>query len=182
MRLATFLAGVCSLGLLLIASGCSSQSSAGDSRATEWRSRLVLAAEPDGALPISEAKLAATGGGPMVVFGQIGAGTHDPWDPDRAAFLLGDPAAALSDDEKSAHGHHHAGHDHDNCPFCKKETAEAEAMTIVEFVDDQGQVIGLDARKLLGVTEGQLVVVQGRASIDGLGNLVVKANGIYIRE
>ena len=52
---------------------------------------------------------------------------------------------------------------------------------IVEVVDAKGQVPAVDARKLLGLAEGQTVVVRGEARIDGLGNLAVRARGVHLR-
>jgi len=49
-------------------------------------------------------------------------------------------------------------------------------------VDEQGQRLPIDARKLLGVKENQLVVVRGRPKIDEFGGLVVSADGIYLRD
>ena len=52
----------------------------------------------------------------------------------------------------------------------------------MRVVDQQGNVVSQDARKLFGLTAGQLVVVRGRAKVDSIGNLVVTADGIYPRE
>ena len=84
-------------------------------------------------------------------------------------------------------GHEHAahgadGHDHSNCPFCSRGKDSTNSLAVVEFVDEQGQRLPIDARKLLGVKENQLVVVRGRPKIDEFGGLVVSADGIYLRD
>ena len=35
----------------------------------------------------------------------------------------------------------------------------------------------MDARKLLGLKDGQVVVVRGQGQVDDLGNMVVRTNG-----
>ena len=57
-----------------------------------------------------------------------------------------------------------------------------DASAFVQVVDQSGTVVAVDARKLLALQEGQLVVVQGTGMIDELGNLVVNASGVYSRQ
>jgi len=72
--------------------------------------------------------------------------------------------------------------DADNCPFCRAKKAKLLASTaLVQVVDAEGNVPAMDARKLLGLKEGRTIVVRGEAQIDGLGNLAVRAAGIYVR-
>ncbi|MCA9169095.1 MAG: hypothetical protein KDB23_15580 [Planctomycetales bacterium] len=113
---------------------------------------------------------------PVVLVGRIGGGSKPTWDEGRAAFVMMDTAS-----EAAGHDHGGPGHD-DNCPFCKAAKHGADGSAFVQFVDDEGNVVPVDARKLLAVQEGQLVVVQGTGMIDELGNLVVNANGIYSRQ
>jgi hypothetical protein len=87
-----------------------------------------------------------------------------------------DPAA-----EMPVHDHGE-GHDHTNCKFCQaQQEAAASATALVKVVDPQGQTVPIHARKLLALSEGQIVVIRGTASIDGLGHLVVAADGVYPR-
>ena len=73
-------------------------------------------------------------------------------------------------------------HDAEACPFCRAEKKKQLASTaLVQVVDAEGQVPAVDARKLLGLEEGQTIVVRGEAQIDGLGNLAVRAAGVYVR-
>ena len=66
--------------------------------------------------------------------------------PGKASFVLS---------EAPAKGHDHgAGHDADNCPFCRRRAADAR-MAVVQFVNDQGEVLKTDVPTLLGVEPGQ---------------------------
>ena len=99
------------------------------------------------------------------------------WDPARAAFLVLDLASVENAEPQEEHQH-----DADNCPFCRAKKKKLLASTaLVQIVDPEGNVPAMDARKLLGLKEGQTVVVRGAAKIDALGNLAVRAAGIYVR-
>ncbi len=135
--------------------------------------QFVLAEEPAGALTIAEAKQAASQG-EVVLIGRIAAGDLSPWHDGKAAFLISDAMAVIDEGD-----HHHC--EDSECLFCKGESSITDRQAIVQFVDQAGGVIPVDARKLLQVEENQLVVVRGRGQVDGLGNLVLSADGIYIR-
>ena len=142
------------------------------------RDKYLLSEEPTGAIAVGEAREQVTDQQqPIVLIGRIGAGADSTWEPGKAAFVVRDPAAVLDS--------HHAdtpGHDPSTCPFCKGEKESEPDMTaLVRVVDDAGAVVEIDARKLLPIEEEQLVVVQGTAQVDELGNLVVAAKGIYVR-
>ena len=51
----------------------------------------------------------------------------------------------------------------------------------VLFTGGDGKVPQVDARKLLPLEEGQMVVVSGRAEVNAIGQLVVHARGLYLR-
>jgi len=106
----------------------------------------------------------------VVVVGRIFAGEMEPWDPGKASFLL----AELPDE---GHGE---GHDADNCPFCKRKAARAPT-AIVQLVDDSGQVLAVDARKLLGVQSKDVVVVRGSVTPGELNSLVITARDLHVR-
>jgi hypothetical protein len=171
---------------LVLLLGCQS---ADDPAIARHRTKYLLSEEPPGAIGVLEARAqiakpmsentapSGSSSTPIVLVGRIGAGPHATWDPGRAAFVITDPAVA----PESEHAHE-AGHDPENCPFCKAERKKtADTTALVQVVDEQGQVLGVDARKLFSIEEDQLVVVRGNASIDALGNLVVAASGIYPR-
>lgn len=141
------------------------------------REKYLLQEEPEGALGVLEVreKLAETDQ-PIVLMGFVGAGAESTWEPGKAKFVIRDPSAAI---EKHSHG---PGHDPDNCPFCKAKKEKMPDMTaLIQVVDPDGNVVELDARKLLALQEEQLVVIRGVAEVNSLGHLVVSADGVYIR-
>lgn len=104
-------------------------------------------------------------------------------------------AASVDEDEADEHahgdvgheGHGHVahgarGHDSSNCPFCSREKDSKNLLAVIEFLDEEGKRLSIDARKLLGVKEDQLVIVRGRGKIDSLGYLVISADGICLRD
>lgn len=141
------------------------------------RGSVLLAEEPAGAVSIADAKakLGPTPQ-PVVVAGRIGGKGTSPFGKDEATFsMLEIPA-----DDHAAK----PGHKADDCPFCKKRTANSP-IAAVSFAGADGRVIALDAQKLLGVAEGQDVVVRGRGFFDpklGIPVIQINADGLYIRK
>lgn len=131
-------------------------------------SRFLLPTEPAGAVGVMKAREEAQDAEPIVIAGRIG-GVVKPWIEGRSAFMLVDAAASDSCDEACD----------EHCACSAEELAGAS--TLVKFVDEQGQTLPVDARDLLGVKELQIVVVRGTAKRDESNNLVVMADGIYIR-
>ena len=167
------------LGLI----GCSTQpssfsqggSSAADPQIVELRGRYFLNEAPIVAVAISDAKKALETAPTVVLMGRIGAGKHDPWEKGKATFVISEAST-----EKSGHASA-PDHDADNCPFCKRRASATESTAIVQFVDDQGEVLPVDARQLLDAEKDQLVIVRGRGEVNGLGTLVVSVQGIYVK-
>ena len=52
---------------------------------------------------------------------------------------------------------------------------------MVKFLGNDGKVLAVDARELLGVEEESTVVVHGTASRDATGNLSIAAEGVFVR-
>lgn len=154
------------LSVTLFALGCND---AADQKLREIRTRFVLAEEP--ASPSSiEAAIAGIAEKPEVtLLGRINAGTSEPFDPSQATIVL-------SEAPDPAHNH-----DPGDCPFCKRRLENAKSC-IVRFLDDKGEVIKQDARKLLDVAKDQDVVVTGKATLlTELNILQVDATGVFIR-
>ena len=119
------------------------------------RGQLVLPQEPAGALSLTAAKQQLTSEPkPIVVAGRIGAKGIEPFLENKASFVLVEIPA---DDHAKK-----PGHDADNCPFCKKRSANAP-MVAVQFVGTDGKPLPVDSRKLFGIQKGQEVVVSGSA-------------------
>jgi hypothetical protein len=162
--------------------GCSSDHALDPAQVDAHRARLMLDDEPAGAVGVPEAREAVAGEAEdIVVFGMICAGAHAPWDPQRAAFMISDPAV-VPEDHGDGHDHDHPAHDPNTCPFCTNEKSVNDQEAMVQCVDKEGRVIAIGAQQLLGLEEHQFVVVQGRGEINSLGMLVVSATGIYVRE
>ena len=163
------------LGSLLLFAGCTPTE---DPALQAARQACLLSSEPAGAVSVLETRgKTSQGEVPVVLVGRIGTDAETTWDPGKAAFVIADLTAPAP---KSSHGG--AGHDHENCPFCKAEKkSRIDSTALVHVVDGQGQPLPYDARRLLSLRAEQTVVVQGTATVDGLGNLVVKASGVFPR-
>lgn len=139
------------------------------------RGRLVLAAEPGGALSLTAAKeKLATEPRPVVIAGRIGGRGMDPFVKGKASFSL----VEIPDDHASK-----PGHKADDCPFCKRRAANAP-IAAVQFVGADGRELPIDARTLFGVKEGQDVVVRGTGKFDpalGIPVIQMTAEGIHVR-
>jgi len=125
--------------------------------------------------------------GPMevVIVGQIG-GLANPWKQTetdfpfvggQAKFFLADPDAVA---EHLASGHHHAPGE--ECTFCAAHAKDNSALlAVVQFKDQQGQVLHRDARRWFTLKGNETVVVHGQARIVAGGLLVVDADSLYVR-
>ena len=113
----------------------------------------------------------------VVLLARIGGIDDQTWDPNRAAFVVIDLSSV---EEVSQHAA--TEHDSDQCPFCREKKRKLlESTAMVEIVDVSGEVPSVDAQTLLGLEQGQDIVVRGEARIDSLGSLTVRAAGIYLR-
>lgn len=140
------------------------------------RGSMLLAEEPAGAVSIAaaKAKLTATPQ-PVVVAGRIGGKGTSPFGKNEATFSM----LEIPTDDHAAK----PGHKPDDCPFCKKRTANSP-IAAVSFAGADGKVVAVDAQKLLGVAEGQDVVVRGQGFFDpklGIPVIQINADGLYIR-
>jgi hypothetical protein len=52
---------------------------------------------------------------------------------------------------------------------------------MVNFLGEDGKVLPVDARKLLGLGDEQTVVIRGIANRDRTGNVSITAEGIFVR-
>jgi hypothetical protein len=135
--------------------------------------QFLLADEPEGATGILDYRESKAEPADVALVGRIGGG-KPVWATDSAMFLVSDPTQEVAADS------HHECHD-DNCPFCKGKARPDDSKAIVMLTDADGRVPPVDARKMLPLEEGQMVVVSGRAEINSLGQLVVHARGLYVR-
>ncbi|MEX2139090.1 MAG: hypothetical protein WD894_07510 [Pirellulales bacterium] len=156
----------------LFATGCGTSSTdaaaSSESGANIDGRKYLLSHEPEGAVGVIRARQMAGDDDELVVVGRIGGGVA-PWIEGRAAFVLVDPSSGITADEACD----------EECNCHSDELADATA--VIKFVDAQGKVLAVDARRLLGVKELEMIVVKGRAKRDESGNLSVLASGIYVR-
>lgn len=135
------------------------------------REAILVAEAPVDAVGVIAARADAQHDEAIVVTGRIGGSTN-PWIADRAAFSLVDlsckPCNDLDDD--------HCDTPWDYC--CESKLPKARLL--VKVVDEAGEVVAADARKLLGLKELQTLVVSGKAKRDADGNLSILARRIHI--
>ncbi len=131
---------------------------------------FVLSEEPASPKNVAEVRKHGKDGEEVVVAGWIG-GSETPIVQGRAAFTMVDLSMPpLECTEKP----------YSFC--CLSKDALLPNLIMVKFVDDNGKTIPKDARELLGIKEGCVVVVRGRleCSEDGAVNAIA-ASGLYNR-
>ena len=146
------------------------------------RAKLLLPQEPVDPLTPTAAretllsKDAPPGPQKISIAGRIAAKGMEPFLENKASFVLQEIPA---DDHAGK-----AGHDADNCPFCKKRSANAP-MVAVQFLGADGKVIPVDSRKLFGIQKGQEVVVSGNGVFDpklAIPVIQLTADAIHVRK
>lgn len=179
--------------LLCVAAGTSLSVAKGGTDSAAHRERLRLAQEPKEAQQVLavQKSLVAARTQPkapetreVVISGQIGGMPNVwpemhpkfPWYEGQASLFLVDSKIAA---QFATHAKQHAG---GNCTFCQALAEKnANAIAVVNFVDEHGEIIRTDARELLGLKENQTVVVRGKARLLGGAMLVIDADGVYTR-
>lgn len=161
---------VLALGWTLV--GCTGGQSPSPAEATAGV-QFLLTEEPAETMGILDYREAKQELAEVSLLGRIGGG--DPtWSPESAMFLVSDPSHEVANDP----AHQCKG---DNCPFCKGKSGAEQAQAVIMLTDEEGKVPSIDARKLLPLAEGQMVVVRGRPEVNAVGQLVIHARGIYVR-
>lgn len=111
----------------------------------------------------------------VTVTGAIKAGRFEPWQTNQAAFVITDLELA-----RPAAPHGGADHDPSTCPFCKRRQQDPLLSTAwVQCLDTEGNIVAIDARKLFGLKEDQIVVVDGTADIDPSERLVITVDQLF---
>ena len=177
MKIALSILLALSVSIALVGCGGSSSADVSSNAITSVSvdgSKYLLADEPEGAVGVIAARESAKDGEPIVLVGQIG-GAKNPWIEGRAAFMLLDASMVIvADGTEGAEGEICM----DDC--CASE--RAGSTTLVKVVDANGKVLAVDARKLLGISDNDMVVVRGSVSKDEAGNFVVLADGVHVRQ
>jgi hypothetical protein len=163
---------LCVAIIAAMTSGCAEHDPAAKDAVPHVNGRYRAETEPEGAVPVGQARTTAVDQDPVVVEGRIG-GSVKPFIDGLAAFTIVDPQVPSCAGEEG-------------CPtpwdYCCQQDAVRENSAMVKLVDAEGGVLGQDARELLGVKELNLVVVKGIAKRDAEGNLSVAASEVYIKE
>ena len=137
-------------------------------------SQFLLSTAPGEELEVIAARESVSDGDDVVIVGRIGGGAN-PWIEDRAAFKIVDNSLKACSDIPG-----------DQCPipwdYCCETDKLPTSTALVKVVDENGELVKADARKLLNVEELSTVIVQGKAQRDDAGNLTVLATGIYVKE
>lgn len=159
----------------VLVTGCSKEAAKTDQPSAQSSSTpgYLLSAEPEGAVGVAEVLKSVKDGDQVVVVGRIGGDTN-PWDEEIAAFTIADTSLkACGEDCESG------------CEtpwdYCCQTDKLPDATVWVEFVDEKGQRLKPDAKKLFDLKELQTVVVRGTAQRDEDGTLVILARAFFVR-
>jgi hypothetical protein len=134
--------------------------------------KYLLAAEPAGAKNVIDLRKNARNGDEVVIVGRIG-GDVNPWLEGKAGFLIADTSLTPCSARPG-----------DTCDtpwdYCC-DSGIGEGRVSVKIVNDQGETVAIDARKLLGLKELDTIVAKGKIERDDNGKFVVLASGLYRR-
>jgi hypothetical protein len=134
-------------------------------------SQFLASSEPEGALPVGDARQSVADGESVTLVGLIG-GSSKPFVDGLAAFTIVDPKVPYCAADEG-------------CPtpwdYCCQTDAVKENIATIKLVDDSGKPVTIDARELLNVKELSTVVVQGEAKRDEQGNLTIAADKVFVR-
>lgn len=176
MKTNLFLVGCLSLVAFV---GCADQPNAEQtadvSTVSAEGAKYLLSDLPADALEVNQVREAVQDGDEVTMVGRIG-GSVNPWNEGRAAFTLVDNSLKACSDIPGDK----CKKPWDYCCVSGKKIAASSAL--IKVVDDQGDLVKADARKLLPVKELSTVVVKGKAQLDDAGNLTVLAHGVYVQK
>jgi hypothetical protein len=146
--------------------GCSPSSDNADSISAS-KSAYEVTTEPDGSIPIGDARRQAKDDEEVTLVGRIG-GSLEPFVEGMAAFTIVDPSVPYCADEEAPWS------------YCCHQDAVKENIATVQIVDETGNTVMSDARKLFNVKEFSTVTVQGKAKRDQQGNLAVHVTKLFV--
>ena len=134
-------------------------------------SPYMASSEPENAIPVGQARESAEDDQSVTLVGRIG-GSSKPFVDGLAAFTIVDPKVPYCSPDEG-------------CPtpwdYCCTQDQVKGNIATVKIVDESGNPIEDDARKLLGAKELSTVVVQGTAKRDSEGNLTIAASKVFVR-
>lgn len=150
--------------------GCSSE----DPAIVAARARYLVDAPPAGEQPIPEVHKGLNDStlqpdATVTVRARINAGDFPPFADGLAAFVVTDATNQDGDENHNPH----------ECPFCKRDI-EVQ-MARVQFIDESGKTLKIDARQTFNLKEFDLIVVQGTAKFDEDKSLVITAQKLFVK-
>lgn len=170
------------VALITLLGGCADQSPP-ETGSTENATAVVesvgldaylLATKPEGAISVTEARVQAQPGEPIVVTGQIGAVMH-PFGEHFATLVLGDTGILYCDEM--------GDDDHCETPWdacCEDPDKIAVGRASVQLVSADGQPVPGSLRSVGGLSELDHIVVAGTVDSSSTPeNLIINASGIY---
>ena len=107
-------------------------------------------------------------GTPFKVRVRINAGEFPPFVNGSAKFFVTDATGHDGDES----------HDPHECPFCRRDVKSM--MALVEFQDEAGQLIPLDARELFDIKDFELLVIEGTGEFDSEDVMLMTASAMSI--
>ena len=161
------------LGVFAFAGGCGSSPvvQESDTKGGSGSSQYLADVEPEGALPVGEARKSVMDAQAVTLIGVIG-GSSKPFVDGLAAFTIVDAKVPFCSADEG-------------CPtpwdYCCTQDQVKGNIATVKIIDDAGKPVAADARKILNVKELSTVVVQGTARRDDQGNLTVAASKVFVR-
>lgn len=158
------------LALLLIVPGCGETI---DPELLAIRDRFVKVSSETKETPVSEIRASLKSGElkpgtPFKVRVRINAGEFPPFVNGAAKFFVTDATGHDGDES----------HDPHECPFCRRDVKSM--MALVEFRDEAGQLIPVDARELFDVKDFELLVIEGTGEFDSEDVMVLNARAMSI--
>jgi hypothetical protein len=175
--LPTAIASICSLAILSL-SACGDPDATkadvaadGDAQPTS-ADLLFMETVPADSRPVAEVIANPKAGEAVTVRGQIG-GSLQPFGKDYALFLLTDESVMFCDEMDM-----HCATPWDAC--CEDPEKLKKSRALVQFLDEDGEVLPVSLKGFNGLTELDRVVVSGKvAAIDQNGNVIINASGIH---
>lgn len=168
-RLTTFSFAAMML-LLLVMPGCGETV---DPEVVAIRDRFLKVSTETKETPVSEIRASLKSGEmksgtPFKVRVRINAGEFPPFVNGAAKFFVTDATGHDGDES----------HDPHECPFCRRDVKSM--MALVEFHDEAGKLIPMDARELFNIKDFELLVIEGTGEFDSEDVMVMTASAMSI--
>lgn len=161
---------VATIVLLLVFPGCGETV---DPEVVAIRDRFSRVSMETKETPVSEIRASLKSGEmkPGTTFKvrvRVNAGEFPPFVNGAAKFFVTDATGHDGDES----------HDPHECPFCRRDVKSM--MALVEFHDEAGKLIPMDARELFNIKDFELLVIEGTGEFDSEDVMVMTASAMSI--